>query len=368
MDDVPVEIWSRIFTLACTDNGTTGRSLAQVSRYFRDASSAVRLRSIALIGLEQTRRFADLLERTPPELRRVRCLCISHCDPPAPFQQPLYSSEEINLMPVEKLAEMFVLRQYNLANKDHIVWKLRTAEGRPALVSQLATARKGAFAVAISHILQLIGASLETLTLHMGAYYPQALHDVFLPRLSELSVVGSFLLSSTLLHSKTRKVQVLPSLTHLHLVDCPDFLAVFGGQVPRLTHLRMTGVTHLMSRACIPLSAALSAPRTLHSDEPLQDSAFPDIEQVIIQPPIHIKRPGGSRWATGLRELIESEKVVVLKADSGQPSYGFPEAQRDWLERNMGEDGCWTVNRSNVDAQLGPRKLDHLGAIMAYMA
>ena len=76
MDNIPLEISLYIFTLACTDNGFTGRSLSHVSRYVREASQTVKLQSICLHGHDQILAFAELIEYTPAIARNVRQLFI----------------------------------------------------------------------------------------------------------------------------------------------------------------------------------------------------------------------------------------------------------------------------------------------------
>ncbi|KAH9935687.1 uncharacterized protein B0H18DRAFT_420494 [Fomitopsis serialis] len=48
IENIPLEIWERICSFACTDDGYTGLSLSKVSRYFRNASRLCRLQSVAI--------------------------------------------------------------------------------------------------------------------------------------------------------------------------------------------------------------------------------------------------------------------------------------------------------------------------------
>lgn len=67
MDRIPVETWLQICAEACTDGGTTGRSLALVSRYVRELSKPYRLQSISLRGHKQAISCALMLHCTPIE-------------------------------------------------------------------------------------------------------------------------------------------------------------------------------------------------------------------------------------------------------------------------------------------------------------
>jgi hypothetical protein len=77
MDRVPPELWTEIFSYACTDNGFTGRSLSLVSRHVHRCSKTVKLQSVSVIGLPQIIRFVSLLRSTPPHLKRIRQLFIA---------------------------------------------------------------------------------------------------------------------------------------------------------------------------------------------------------------------------------------------------------------------------------------------------
>lgn len=74
----PTEILLEIFEAACTDDGTTGRSLSRVSRHFHAASKHLKFQSISLTTPSQLVHFASLLDRTPHSLRRLRYLFVSN--------------------------------------------------------------------------------------------------------------------------------------------------------------------------------------------------------------------------------------------------------------------------------------------------
>ncbi|KAJ3482182.1 hypothetical protein NLI96_g7152 [Meripilus lineatus] len=77
MNRCPLEICLSIFSLACTDEGYTGRSLSLVSKAFADASRPVQLQSIALHGPSQICGFASMLKKRNDCDRRVRNLFVS---------------------------------------------------------------------------------------------------------------------------------------------------------------------------------------------------------------------------------------------------------------------------------------------------
>lgn len=75
----PTEVWLQIFQAACTDDGSTGRAISLVCRFFHEVSREVRLQSITVVGVPQIVACAKMLERTPPNFRRVRHLFVSNC-------------------------------------------------------------------------------------------------------------------------------------------------------------------------------------------------------------------------------------------------------------------------------------------------
>lgn len=78
MDRLPSELLSIIFCLACTDGGTTGRSLALVSRSVREISEPYQLQSIAIHNAGDALTFIGRLENASSRGREVRELDFSN--------------------------------------------------------------------------------------------------------------------------------------------------------------------------------------------------------------------------------------------------------------------------------------------------
>src|ERR1700733_11059411 len=72
----PTEIWARIFSLACIDDGFTGRSLSLVSRYIMEASKFYKYQCLAVKD-HQLRPLALVFKKLSADARRVRCLFLS---------------------------------------------------------------------------------------------------------------------------------------------------------------------------------------------------------------------------------------------------------------------------------------------------
>ena len=82
MDIFPVEIWHLIFSLGCTDYGSTGRSLSLVSTHFREISAPFKFQSIAITHWSQIIAFSQLFCRLPASQKKTVALYVHH---PYPF-------------------------------------------------------------------------------------------------------------------------------------------------------------------------------------------------------------------------------------------------------------------------------------------
>ena len=78
---LPVEIWHLIFSLACTDDGSTGRSLSLVSTHFRDISAPFKYQSIAITHWSQIIAFSHFFCKLPASQKRTRFLFVHHSLP-----------------------------------------------------------------------------------------------------------------------------------------------------------------------------------------------------------------------------------------------------------------------------------------------
>jgi len=359
MEDCPAEIWARIFSMACTDDGSTGRLLSRVSRYVRATSCEVRLQSIALVGHDQLHGFVNMLENTRPELRRVRHLCISHHDPPCSD----LDRRDLGSLKAEDLVETYAFHQYWPKDKEQLRQRLLLeVEGGLQKASQLVSKRRKAFTSDMRCVLALVAPNLETLMLYMGPSYPEALHDIALPALRGLTVQGALFLPESLLQTGKPVVEMPPSLSHLHLIDSVNLFVAFLERIPRLTHLRMTGVTSWVPRVWSALSTAvLSRPVSAPSDGPTLKSDLPYLQRVILQ----VRgEPMPNSWMAAATTLERSAKVILLHEDARTDQlYWFPEAKKHWMERIVGEEGCWKVGPEAVNRRLKPTRLAPYGLV-----
>ncbi|KAJ7184909.1 hypothetical protein C8R46DRAFT_938886 [Mycena filopes] len=76
MEALPVELHSKIYRLACKDDGTTGRALSRVSTRINAVSAPYRYQSLVVCGPTQLQKLVDRLRAVPRELRRIRYLFV----------------------------------------------------------------------------------------------------------------------------------------------------------------------------------------------------------------------------------------------------------------------------------------------------
>ena len=78
----PLEIWHIIFSLACIDDGSTGRSLSLVSTHFREISAPFKYQSIAITHWSQIIAFSQFFCKLPASEKKTVFLFVHH---PYPF-------------------------------------------------------------------------------------------------------------------------------------------------------------------------------------------------------------------------------------------------------------------------------------------
>ncbi|KAI0745685.1 hypothetical protein C8Q76DRAFT_639539 [Earliella scabrosa] len=271
MKSLPLEIWQRIFALACTDGGQTGTALALVSRFFHAASHPIRFLSLSLYSLRHIEQFLSYLRKhatsrchLTPKVKHLLLAFRSSPHSPCQDSSPELSSDDNSSMQV-----WYQLRQ--IREQDKAVWDSR-------------------FMTLVPILLEFVGPHLETFALLQsdGIIIPAIRHP--LPRLRELTLlmgIAAMLNADTdnmsphpapsfdTTHAgeggsieqeeeqgpPTRPAPATPSLGHgaarfpalerLHLVcgrhrdwTLREPLARLPGLAPALTHLRISNATY----------------------------------------------------------------------------------------------------------------------------
>ena len=208
MDNCPIEILGLIFTLACVDDGYTGRSLSLVSKHIRTVSRRHAFQSVALYGSHQLSAFATLLERVDPDHRRVRNLYLAD--------------------------RRRVWMEYK-PGQDRATW-LRERITEDFHVTDPAREYSSD---AILRIFRCIAPTLRTLTLLLFDRYDEMALAMPFPALRELTIYGSLLD-----HRGNAEVPQCSALKRLHIVQ--DFSLrksvprAVSRVAPSLTHLRIS--------------------------------------------------------------------------------------------------------------------------------
>jgi hypothetical protein len=305
MNNCPPELHSYIFELACTDDGSTSRSLALVSKYFRDVAKPFQYQSIALAGPAQIVNLLTHLEKTPPHRRRIRHLFLSD-----------HSYHECDLAPlVTPFDSAKILRLVTLA--------------APTLET-----------------LSLFAASPSTSTSILAGIF----HTYF-PRLIELSVAGFYPFPQT--------AGNLPRLERLHLRGNrnPYGLLQAGAldvACPALTHLRVSGLS-------MAISFVNEVEEALGDGGHVVPDLFPakmpnNLRVLLLQAaptPVFVGRSTLARkkeetMVERLRGLERTEpghsgvQVALLERSSTQSTYDA--AKREWIDRLHGGRGCWALS------------------------
>ena len=247
MDRYPTEIWQRIFFLACTDGGRTGRSLSLVSKYIRDVSKPYKLQSMAINNVDQAKSFIRLLYGIPTELRRVSQFAISDYKNHLSFDE--YIARERSKSPILGQISTAMSRIAPKFARRHKAEEMRRRFRETNLERDAAILR------ALPIILVIISPTLERLDINLKiSTVPSNFMPASQPSLSLLTSLtlgcgfeGSF---SVILDDILSSISgSLPSLKYLDLSrfrsytiairSASDVYAQISILAPSLTHLRI---------------------------------------------------------------------------------------------------------------------------------
>lgn len=318
---LPTEVWLKIFALACTDTGKTGRSLSEVSRYIRDVSAEYRYQSVAACTAREVYELRDRLLGLPVRLRRVRHLHLNRT------QRSRWDVDLTQLSKSEMARRLPQLLddQYGLST-DNIALDHR-----------------------VQDILTWVAPTLETLSLVNflpGSECSSVLTRIQYPHLTELTVRGFVDIPLS-----PRFAPNLERLNGSYEAITRELSHVLANIFPRLSHLRLSDtVTFDLSqmRIILELIVALgmyasSIPQH-HSIARLPPNAR---RYLYIQPAISTYRQTVTNhqylhWARSL--AAEYPYIVVLPTRTGFDKAIERERElQDWLARIQREPGYWAA-------------------------
>ncbi|KAI1796052.1 hypothetical protein LXA43DRAFT_1090149 [Ganoderma leucocontextum] len=347
LTSIPTEIWQNIITLACTDGGSTGRSLILTSKLFHAQANDSRFTSLALFSLDQAERFLAFVRSRPSEWRYpVRHLWLS------------FLNDCLNGWGRESI----------LSAKDDsdLEWHMR-------------------FDRAMHDLLALVAPALRTLTLSQGDRQRLPCFRLDFPMLKELTVWGN-ISAVELPHSGTCAPH-LPALQRFHFVtNKPSarthLLAPTSWlSASPITHLRLsdlndvdeeTGFASALARA---LGARMPG-RFWSSPIVVPTDPVPSQGKEIILSHLRYLWIHGIEWFPSTCSEAELEdKWEVLKYKLQEVRVAAWEREvwalvmerswrkgtvwerrlwDDWLDRMEGGRGCWVDSEDEEKALEGP--------------
>ncbi|KAJ3476882.1 hypothetical protein NLI96_g10853 [Meripilus lineatus] len=369
LDVFPTEIWAMIFEQACTDDGTTGRSLSLVSRYVSQVSRPMKYNSIVLQGHKKIKRFLKhLLAHSNDDVPKVRHLLINQRKvkprPPSTF-------------PVKDLDEKIVydaVRKFDIGRRSILkmlfeVFHEQTTAGFDQYQSYLKKLDKGVRGGPKydlpQRIISILSPHLITLTCtskqfrQTPGHLTLSLNRLHFPLLTELTLHG------TCGHDLPYDVEqppleptenpTFPSLRYFHCADTGlrNISQLIPYRAPALTHLRLTGKlgNHLeflfrkLSEHAPPSCDPHPVPKLRNIGilaQPVPDLLYPehspdywlesvtsDVKEMlqILKSPRHIQLEQGADFNPFL--------------DDDDPMYSIMDANRDWMRRVEGGGPYW---------------------------
>lgn len=338
--DVPVEVWGKIFELCCNDGGQTGRSLALVSTYFHAVSKPYQYLSVAVTGKHAIAKFAYLVAENV-ECRRVKHLFMSTFRPDPDMLEYIQKGSLQTPAPHS-------FSEYNTT--------VDPSERHKILGDMY-------------RILEFTAHSVRVLHVVMGFYREEIFFPMEFPVLEELTIQGPFhdhydcndeFYDTLYPHT--------PSLRRLYLTDvftCINdrtYLAL-EHYAPYLTHLRIQCADGYIESSRSFLRQLLPhREKAMYSecggDESGESerSHFPEtLQRILLHPgPAQPKGRCGSIYAmryAALRELKKSAsddaRIVLFQESPWAWPYSrardYVDGKKQWLDRIAGGSGCWEI-------------------------
>ncbi|KAJ6502327.1 hypothetical protein C8R45DRAFT_615971 [Mycena sanguinolenta] len=346
LDRFPPEICARIFDLACTDSGGTGRSLSRVSRYIRQTSELARYTTIALVGHGQILAFAQFLVEHPHIQLTTRRLFINGQDGKQELKRMVYAAcggdKEAAQAEYTKMTWLSQLERESVYA--HVLRRKEVASG-------------------VESILRVLGPNLEVLDISLSKYVAKfLLNSISLPHLVHFTTRCNFPLCA----NDVPLLEPTHSLRYVHIVDSTRYWVCIENFfengisyfAPSLTHLRLSQLHG--DTAISQLEYALDRSR-----KPPHDITHlpPTIEFVLLKPAVEMDYPCGCGRCDHCDKMEEYDdlmeharllrdkenRVVLLKADSTR--HAKDSDLEEWLHKADGGAFQWAA--SDLDLKVG---------------
>ncbi|EJF57747.1 hypothetical protein DICSQDRAFT_182991 [Dichomitus squalens LYAD-421 SS1] len=316
MDCFPIDIWNEVFRYACTDGGHTGAALALTSLCFRATSAPFRFHSVKLSSLAQ---IANLLLCH----ERIHSRSSSRLRPGDTSRSHTQHSRAA--LDASHLLLAFLPGECDAPERRWRAWS-EYSRGKRKLQNELyqdeqawensKAAWDRQFEYLVPRLFQLVGPTLETLTILMHSDIVLPYVGGHFPKLRELSLLADDRLFvrpepqwttavGTFDHEELARFwnhaihsPPFPTLTHLHIVyEGPKqipwerTLPLWGKLAPEVTHIRVSQASKLMpevlegiaTKSFAQVQAKAEATATGSPDHRKRVS-FPKLRRAIVQP------------------------------------------------------------------------------------
>ncbi|EIW61549.1 uncharacterized protein TRAVEDRAFT_69879 [Trametes versicolor FP-101664 SS1] len=341
---IPTELWRNIITIACTDGGFTGTSLAFTSKFFHAQSHDLRFHSLALNSLRQLEGFCAFVQLQAQHGKpRIEHLYLSFFNIPQMLRSDPRHAALGHSRPMEF---------DNWTTEVQARWNERLAAAWTTLITHAAPT------------LRTLCIVEEDVPLALG-------FSCDLPRLEELSWRGYIrAFRAPGLQEQGASLRRFPSLKRVHFVsgNSDSVVDALAAAVPSsLTHLRISNVSDWDAKLPAALARALGLPPPpsqfwdAPDDEDVQpeEATLPHLRVVVI----HAMPPDTSDedaapfyydpWQSVCEELdwlvrkgqerMDRVQVLMVAGKRRWGSRWAAERMRvNWLSRMTGGQGCWT--------------------------
>ncbi|RXW21794.1 hypothetical protein EST38_g4070 [Candolleomyces aberdarensis] len=262
MECVPVELWLYVFSIACSDDGRTGRSLSLVSRRVNQLSKPFKYQSIAVDKLSNIAGLSEILQNLPAEFRVVQKLFVHVPEFSPNGWDDKLGVEEDRMSTGSSDGNMEYDPQGPGQDQDASM-----SDSDEESVPEEVQAKADEQAIQdLQRLLTLVSPTLTILSVFWRSFEPMLIEEILppLPHLQELCLFRTVMANTEELEPSTdEKVPtLLPSLTRLHLGGLREDRPMTFGQFifdvsPSLRELRLS--MHVIAEYVHPLFIYLSA-------------------------------------------------------------------------------------------------------------
>ena len=362
----PPEIFERIFAFACTDDGTTGRSLSMVSRSVHNTSISFKYYSVAITGPRQAVGFAELMENFPDCSHHVSHLFVSNRQSPLTVNDITADADSgggsatsiLRAIPPRLLSFIPATKQQR--EWDKMMGQAREHARKLDCLKVQSCQQDELTLRTLLRILEILAPNLETLSVFFESRWlslpswESAWRPTFpsLPALTDLTITYRALVHAE--WSQWGVISAPKSLPSLKRLDISGVEVQYYS--PFHCHRCMSKRTPSLTHLCIPARMADSMARALAENRPefeedLRGILPPNFEHVLIQlsqPPQFTCCGGAELYAEDCASCHslskKDERFCVLEPDRSKSNKSQGTVKQEWLDRIDGGEGNWGVH------------------------